>query len=540
MAIVQISQITQRKGRQADLPNPLAGAELGWSTDTRQLWIGNGTLADGAPVVGNTEILTEFSDILNLSAIYTYKGEAAGYVVQTGPTPNAPVKTSLQSWLDQYASVKDFGAVGDGITDDTEAINRALYQLYCIQPQPPSSNERAGRRSLFFPAGTYLISDTLLVPPYANLVGEGANSSVIQVPDSNMADPVVYMARTTDSLQQTGVNIGNGAPFNPTPGNINISNIGFVSLSPDTTATFLVEKASECDFSNVLFAGVTGSLDNPPPDTATFGVSLSGTTSNINIVNCEFSGLSIAVDTNLSDETSAVVISTCAFSNLLTGIELDGAAKGIRITQNTFVDVSDFAINAVGTDVIYCISASNAFFNNGARPNSYISFEGNNNLSIGDVFSPVPSSVPAVDINNTRSIAMTNGTQIQLGTYTQQTGTFQAIVGTNGNANAYVTVVNVPSSSFQGIELNYSGQVNWNGNIVTRVGKVTVSAGAQGELVEYNDDYVENYLTYNTANNVGIMFNATEGAGIVSIGCVNPGPSGNILALQYTVSYFNK
>jgi len=62
VAIVQISQITNRKGLAENLPQ-LAGAELGWSTDTRQLWIGNGTLADGAPVIGNTEILTEFSEI---------------------------------------------------------------------------------------------------------------------------------------------------------------------------------------------------------------------------------------------------------------------------------------------------------------------------------------------------------------------------------------------------------------------------------------------------------------------------------------------
>ena len=55
MAIVQISRITQRKGLAQDLPQPLAGAELGWCTDTRQLFIGNGTLADGAPVVGNTD-----------------------------------------------------------------------------------------------------------------------------------------------------------------------------------------------------------------------------------------------------------------------------------------------------------------------------------------------------------------------------------------------------------------------------------------------------------------------------------------------------
>lgn len=65
MAIVQISQISNRKGLQINLPQ-LVGGELGWSTDTRRLFIGNGTLEEGAPVIGNTEILTEFSNIFQL------------------------------------------------------------------------------------------------------------------------------------------------------------------------------------------------------------------------------------------------------------------------------------------------------------------------------------------------------------------------------------------------------------------------------------------------------------------------------------------
>ena len=63
MAIVQISQITNRKGLQENLPQ-LAGAELGWSVDERKLYIGNGTLEEGAPEIGNTEILTEFSELI--------------------------------------------------------------------------------------------------------------------------------------------------------------------------------------------------------------------------------------------------------------------------------------------------------------------------------------------------------------------------------------------------------------------------------------------------------------------------------------------
>ena len=53
----------------SDLPN-LASAELGWSVDTRKLYIGNGTIEEGAPSLGKTEILTQYS-ILDFESSYT-------------------------------------------------------------------------------------------------------------------------------------------------------------------------------------------------------------------------------------------------------------------------------------------------------------------------------------------------------------------------------------------------------------------------------------------------------------------------------------
>ena len=57
MPIVQISRIQHRRGKATDLPQ-LAAGELGWSVDDQKLYIGNGTVADGAPAVGNTEVMT--------------------------------------------------------------------------------------------------------------------------------------------------------------------------------------------------------------------------------------------------------------------------------------------------------------------------------------------------------------------------------------------------------------------------------------------------------------------------------------------------
>jgi len=64
MAVIQISKIQVRRGLHEDLPQ-LASGEIGWSSDQRRLFIGNGILGDPdyAPEIGNTEILTIYSPI---------------------------------------------------------------------------------------------------------------------------------------------------------------------------------------------------------------------------------------------------------------------------------------------------------------------------------------------------------------------------------------------------------------------------------------------------------------------------------------------
>jgi hypothetical protein len=106
--------------------------------------------------------------------------------VQTGATPGTPVSQSIQSRLDSYAVITDFGATGDGSTDDTAAINRALSQLYTVQ------NNTQVRRSLFFPAGTYIVTDTIVIPSFARMYGEGANSSIISFNIQNWAANTAY------------------------------------------------------------------------------------------------------------------------------------------------------------------------------------------------------------------------------------------------------------------------------------------------------------------------------------------------------------
>jgi hypothetical protein len=526
LAIVQISQITNRKGLAENLPQ-LAGAELGWSTDTRQLWIGNGTLQDGAPVIGNTEILTEFSDILNFTNTYTYKGEAAGYTVQTGPTAGTPVNLSLQAWLDQFASVLDFGAVGDGTTDCTEAINRALYQLYCREVNPQI------RRSLFFPAGVYRVTGSINIPPYATLYGEGSDNSVI-VMDEGVDD---YVARTADSLQNTGVNIGDAGATPPEY--ITITNMGFTHADP-TGSVFLVQDATNCRFQNVGFRGASTTVDLESATNGSIGVSFASTSSlvceQITFDGCVFSGLVWGMHTD--QQTKAVTVSTSRFNILYRGIVLglgtttNGGPTGTRIVGNLFDNIYaegiifgsnlTLAINASGHNIFYDVG--NHFTGSTGTPaTSIISIRSNNNISISDLFERTDTfatTYPRIDLNNTVSIATTNGSQLALGTYTRESG--QQAVLTDDDSAAVFTISTNVTKAFM---VNYT----ITRGTTYRTGTIVVSTNGSTTNLTWSDDYTENTST-------GVSLSVSQASTNVSLNytTTNIGTNGTIC---YSVTY---
>jgi hypothetical protein len=75
------------------------------------------------------------------------------------------VTTNVQAKLRESVSVKDFGAVGDGVADDTAAIEAAL----AAQPVGVIN----------FPRGTYLVSDQIHVSSLQSLVGEPTGTYIL-------------------------------------------------------------------------------------------------------------------------------------------------------------------------------------------------------------------------------------------------------------------------------------------------------------------------------------------------------------------------
>jgi hypothetical protein len=348
MAVTQISRIQHRRGLEQDLPQ-LSAAELGWSLDTRQLYIGNGTLEEGAPIIGVTRILTEHdvSDITSNTAFasYTFVGNAAGYDAQTGPSSLAPIVRNYQQKFDDVVNIRDFGALGDGTTDDTDAINRALQQIYKSTVSP---TEARARRTIVFPGGTYLISNPILIPPYAKLTGDGVSSVIINQSQGNKS-----VANVCDSLFQTGSNLGSGSAI--LPQDIEISGITFFNSNSTTSLPiFVIDSASNIKIQSSKFTANTSA----------------GVYANL---------ISIATSTF---NTNRITFDNCQLAHGGNGISVIGnGVTSIRVLNSSFDNLSNVAINLNDSENFGSIG--NYFGNVGGFTIS----DGNNvNYSVGDYY----------------------------------------------------------------------------------------------------------------------------------------------------------
>jgi hypothetical protein len=219
VAVVQISKIQVRRGQKnsnSGVPQ-LSSAEFAWAVDSQELFIGNGSVLEGAPYVGNTKILTEHDNILDLARGYQYASNDTAITLS--------ISRSLQSKLDEYVSVTDFGAVGDGSTDCVLSFETAFTQLF----RNVNTNYR---KVLIIPNGEYLFTSDLTVPANTIIQGETQNGVVLNIGNNNIR-----------FITSTGLELADFSSTNR-PQNINISNLtiqrnaGQITLSGVANSTF--------------------------------------------------------------------------------------------------------------------------------------------------------------------------------------------------------------------------------------------------------------------------------------------------------------
>jgi len=164
-------------------------------------------------------------DVFSAAVMPLDDSSANQYFLQAGA--GAVVRTA-QAKMREVVSVKDFGAVGDGVTDDTAAIQAAL--------------DNTTTCSVHFPAGTYRITSTLVLPQDAIVFGDGQNTEL----GASGKVTVINVDGNFDGMEITpGSYYGHcsvkNIQINKSGGTSN-TNIGF--SSPDFTPTLVLEKVT--------------------------------------------------------------------------------------------------------------------------------------------------------------------------------------------------------------------------------------------------------------------------------------------------------
>lgn len=140
------------------------------------VWLGNASYKFVLKTSNDTLIWT-VDNIENTSALTSLAGSGGSALVGFIQSGSGAVATTVQAKLREVISVKDFGATGNGTTDDTTAFNNALVA--------------AAGKSLYVPAGTYLCT-TLTVYGGTTVYGDSPTTSVIKAKSSlSTSSPLV-------------------------------------------------------------------------------------------------------------------------------------------------------------------------------------------------------------------------------------------------------------------------------------------------------------------------------------------------------------
>lgn len=399
MAVVQISKIQVRRGQRnqgSGLPQ-LASGELGWAIDTQELFIGNGAVAEGAPQVGNTKVITQHDDLFSLADAYVYRN---GSAVTTGIDSSNPVERTLQERLDDRVSIKAFGATGNASQDATSLIQRALDQLYLNAGQEVSESNRV---KLHLEAGIYTIKDTLRIPPHATIIGAGANKTIIKQENANRS-----VFTTVSDESRPGAYVLDG-DYATQARNIRIEGVTLQSTAD--SKGLVLQSCRDSYFENITILGpwITGNpISSDTTTTNSIGLSLNSKNGGVESVrneftNCHIQGWAYGVvsDWDINDNVwTTSNFGACGYgvsfgkSMVVDGNEANGTASGPHnniFSDCVFTNISRQAIYI--NEGTYNVSRGNKYItcgNDGGADNvpvySILKFETLGNESINDFF----------------------------------------------------------------------------------------------------------------------------------------------------------
>jgi pectate lyase-like protein len=275
-------------------------------------------------------------------------------------------------------TVGNFGARGDGSTDDTVAIQAAVR--VCLKDN----------QTLLVPSGTYVCTAPITGTGRLHMFGAGVRNTIFQFPDNagfrfTVSDQFHSVHLRDFSVLGGATGTGNAAIklFNsanaiPNPGNTELS-----------------------DISNVWVSGT----DAPAAANYwSYGIDLHYV-SNVNLSNVMVTGNALAQGTGLLVRGSEVLppvvynLSGCTFNYLNAGVEYGDYVQGVSITAGNFTGCMVGVDAVAGLTGLDQLSISASQFNCTVAAVNTATFIPDLTFSGNVVFIPGPKSGQAVGLN---------------------------------------------------------------------------------------------------------------------------------------------
>jgi len=355
VAVVQISKIQIRRGQKnssSGVPQ-LSSAELAWAVDTQELYIGNGSVQEGAPYVGNTKVLTEHDNILELANSYRFSSD--------DPSITLSQPRTLLGKIDEVeVSVIDYGAVPDGSTSANQAFVNAFTELF-------RNTDNTYKKVLKVPNGEYLFTTDLEIPSNVILRGETQSGTKLKIDTTNIR-----------FISSSGTGLASFTSSDR-PENVKVENLTIERSSGQT----VISGVKDSTFENVTWKGEyqlstpSSSINLATIDSAVFwnnttaGIKVDG----IKFKGCKFESNAVSVKCSQTIATDTKIdFHDCEFfvndtsSNV---IGVDGQANNWQIKDCDFKEVSRYVFNSnwgsgtkfIGSSFTNCGNSTNTAAN---------------------------------------------------------------------------------------------------------------------------------------------------------------------------------